>query len=305
MTALHLAIYASLFVFIVGVVARVIRILKMPVHVRWELYPIPHEKGRAHYGGSIMEEVDWWTKEREIDKINELKVMIPEMLFLNGVREHNKPLWFSTFSLHFGLYILIGEFALMILAAILQTAGIAEGLINLIVTVMPVLTWIGCGLGTLGTILMLKKRLTDKKLKMYNCASHYFNLLLLGAIYVTGIAWIAGSETYASDAIQIIAASLSATAMPALGTAAAFHLGFVLFFVVYFPFTHMTHAFVKWFTYHDIRWEDSPNKPGSEMQKKIEKLEGQPVTWAANHIKGEGRKNWGDLVMESGEEKTK
>ena len=44
----------------------------MPMHVRWELYPVAHEKGRASYGGSYFEEVDWWTKPREVDKLGEV-----------------------------------------------------------------------------------------------------------------------------------------------------------------------------------------------------------------------------------------
>jgi hypothetical protein len=65
----------------------------------------------------------------------------------------------------------------------------------------------------------------------------------------------------------------------------------------------MTHAFVKYFTYHDIRWEDTPNLPGGKLQPKIEKLENQPVTWAAEHIGADGRKNWGELATQSGEVK--
>lgn len=303
MTLLHLAIYASLIVFIVGVVARVIRISNMPVHLRWELYPVPHEKGRSHYGGSILEEVDWWEKEREIDKINELKVMIPEMLFLNGVREHNRPLWYATFALHFGLYLLIGELGLLIFTAVLQLIGVGDGLRNLLTTIIPVLAWLGCGLGIVGTIMMLQKRLTDKKMKMFNSAGHFFNLILLGAIYVSGVLWVGGSATYPGDAVQVLVSSMSISDMPPLNSAALWHIGIVLFFLVYFPFTHMTHAFVKWFTYHDIRWEDTPNKPGSKMQKEIEKLEGQRVTWAAAHIKGEGQKTWVDLVTQDGGDK--
>ena len=33
-----------------------------PLHVRWELYPVPHEGSKTVYGGSFMEEKDWWTQ---------------------------------------------------------------------------------------------------------------------------------------------------------------------------------------------------------------------------------------------------
>ncbi len=34
----------------------------MPIHLRWELYPVPHEAGKAEYGGGYLEETSWWSK---------------------------------------------------------------------------------------------------------------------------------------------------------------------------------------------------------------------------------------------------
>ena len=45
-TWLQVLSYISFVVFIIGVGLRVLKYLKMPIHLRWELYPIPHEKER-------------------------------------------------------------------------------------------------------------------------------------------------------------------------------------------------------------------------------------------------------------------
>ena len=51
MGAVQILIYFSALFFIVAVVVRALHYARTPVHLRWELYPVAHEKGRAHYGG--------------------------------------------------------------------------------------------------------------------------------------------------------------------------------------------------------------------------------------------------------------
>lgn len=303
MTVLHVLVYFSLLVFLAGVIARVLRIARMPVHLRWELYPVPHEKGRAGYGGSALEEVDWWTKPRQLDRLGELGVMLSEIFLLKALWEHNRRLWFGSFTLHYGLYLLIAELALFTLTCLLTLAGVAGNLIGLIGSVAKVLAWIGCTVGLIGAVLMLYKRVRDPKLRPYSNASHFFNLMLLGAMFLTGLLWVATDPTYADRIVGFFVGWMSVSELPALPPIGYWHLGFLLFFLVYFPFTHMTHAFVKYFTYHDIRWEDEPNRPGGKMQAEIEKLENQVVTWAAPHVNADGRKTWLDVVSESAEEK--
>ena len=85
----------------------------MPVHLRWDLYPIPHEKGKHHYGGSYFEEIDWWTKPAEVSVTNELKEMSKEIIFIQSMYHNNRPLWMFSFPFHFGLYLSI-VFVLMV-----------------------------------------------------------------------------------------------------------------------------------------------------------------------------------------------
>ena len=37
----------------------------------------------------------------------------------------------------------------------------------------------------------------------------------------------------------------------------------------YIPFTHMIHFVAKYFTYHTIRWDDRPNRPGGSVERKM------------------------------------
>ena len=76
----YLLTYLGLAVFILAVLKRIVAYKKNPMHLRWELYPVAHEGGgRAAYGGSYLENSDWWTKNREVSLFGEVKVMVPDM----------------------------------------------------------------------------------------------------------------------------------------------------------------------------------------------------------------------------------
>ena len=91
---IQLLTYLALFIALVAIVRKIYRYATAPEHLRWELYPVPHEKGRSDYGGSYLEELDWWSKKRNSDMLNELKEMLSEILFLKGVF-HIRSLTFS------------------------------------------------------------------------------------------------------------------------------------------------------------------------------------------------------------------
>ena len=114
----YIAIYAGLLIFVIGCVRRIWQYASTPVHLRWELYPVPHEAPeRVKHGGSYFETGDWWTKPQHSNHIGELRVMIPEILFMKGLWEFNRRLWLPSFLFHFGLYLLIGAIVLVGLGA--------------------------------------------------------------------------------------------------------------------------------------------------------------------------------------------
>jgi len=61
--ALYLLIYACALVFLARCVARALSYARMRLHLRWELYPAPHEEPeRVPHGGSYFEEREWRDK---------------------------------------------------------------------------------------------------------------------------------------------------------------------------------------------------------------------------------------------------
>ncbi len=305
MTGILWVLYAAVAIFLIAVISRGVKIARTPLHLRWELYPVPHEGKRARHGGSRLEEVDWWTKAMREDHLGDLRVMIPEILLLKGLWEHNRRLWFPSWALHFGLYLLIGNIVLALIAAIMQlvgAGGLESGFYRFLLSFMAVLFWGGNSLGLLGAVLMLGYRIGDAGLRRFASPSHYFNLLLLGAIFLTGLVWQAGNAGQPAVLSGLWVGVLSAGPLPELGGWGMANLGLALFFIVYLPFTHMSHFFTKYFTYHAIRWEDTPNLPGGKLEKRILANVSRKPTWAAPHVQADGTKTWADLAGETGTE---
>ncbi|MFH1723734.1 MAG: respiratory nitrate reductase subunit gamma [Elusimicrobiota bacterium] len=278
--------YVALIVFGAGFLYRGLSIAMMPVHLRWELAPVPHEKGRAHYGGSYLEEFEWWTKPREKSLVGEAFYMFQEIVFLKGVWEHNRSLWVFSFPFHFGLYLLVGMGGCLILASFgvpfFGPAALALG---------------GAGyvLGSVGTLGLLARRAFDPKLKPFTSMASYFNLLFLAAVFVTGcVALFSGG--FLADMTSYLKAVAFAEAGPALGAAISTHIAVGMLFLVYLPFTYMMHFVAKYFTYHEVRWNGEPMSGNDAMQEEVKKLLGQTVTWSAPHIGADGKKNWVDIA---------
>jgi nitrate reductase gamma subunit len=306
--------YLAAAIFLIAVISRFVKISRLPMHLRWELYPVAHEKGRSHYGGSYLEEPDWWTKKRESSVIGELKVMIPEILLLAGVREHNPKHWFFTFPFHFGLYLLGGLLVLLLVGGVAGAAGADlspnAGLFGVLVYHLTyILGYLGLILALAGALALLARRTFDTDYREYTAPGDYFNLLFF--IVTAGVAllhhlvadpsfvWLrAFFERLVTFNLTMDGAAFGPR--PGL-MAAEIILGALL--LAYIPLTHMAHFFTKWFMYHDIRWSDEPNIRGGKIEKKIQEMLNYPVSWSAPHIRGDGKKTWAQVATEGVEEK--
>ena len=289
----------ALFGLVVGV--RFFRIASMPIHLRWELYPVAHEKGAGH-GGSYLEQQDWWTRPREITRLGELQEMLPEMLLLKALYRHNRALWVRSFPFHFGLYVLAAFAVLIGLGGLANVAGLAVsgdgGLPGRALYYVPIpVGFLGLVLALFGSVGLLHRRLTDPALRGYTAASDLFNLIVFVATF--GVALTAAITNPTFSAFRGYAASLAtfSAAPPANGFVwLSVLMGMLL--LAYIPMTHMAHFFVKWFTWHKIRWDDEPNLPGSRIEARVKAALQYPVSWSAPHIQGEGKKTWVDVATE-------
>jgi hypothetical protein len=65
-------------------------------------------------------------------------------------------------------------------------------------------------------------------------------------------------------------------------------------FIFYLPFTRMVHFFSKYFTYHQVRWDDRPVEPGSALERRLRRALEFGVDWSAEHV--QTGKTWGEVA---------
>lgn len=300
----HVVTYAALVVFVAAVAVRFFRIRNYPINLRWEIYPVPHEGEKAEYGGSKMEETDFWARQHKPDKLTELKFMLAEMVFIKGLYEHNRKLWYRSFPFHFGLYVLAAFAGLLVFGAILEQIGLSfvDGQMSGFAAHLNGLTaavgLIGFVLAIAGSVGLLLMRLTDDDLKPYTNTSHIFNLLFLLVALLLALAAFAFKQhllPWRQYIGSLITFKLAADIGGPLTVASIVAVSLL---IAYIPLTHMSHFFVKWFTWHKIRWDDTPNVKGGRIEKLIEQALQYPVSWSANHIQGGGTKTWAQVATE-------
>jgi nitrate reductase gamma subunit len=302
MSELQLLMYAAYAIFFVGTGYAAYRLAKMPVHLRWDLYPIPHEKGRAHYGGSYFEEVNWWTKPAQVSVRSELTEMAKEIFFIQSMYHNNRPLWIFSFPFHLGLYMSVVFVLLIFFGAFLQLLGVPVSpdggnvLGQAVYHVTTPFGLIGSVLVILGAVGLFLSRMTRRELRRTSVRGDYFNLALLIAVFVSGLIVWATEEHAFAEARGFIAGVISFKPTGPVSAGFATHMVLAAAFLIYLPFTHMTHFVGKYFTYHKVRWEDEPNIRGSDLEKKITEALGYQLTWSAPHIKTGG--TWAEAATE-------
>ena len=295
---LQILTYLSGLVFVIAFAAKLLKYATMPMHVRWELYPIPHE-GKA-WGGSFYEEVDHWKKTRHKDHMAQYRFMVPEIFFIKALHEDNKPLWYWSFPFHMGLYLCIGGLVFLAIGAVLQILGMVpenSALASLFQSLTIVLAVPGYVLGTIGILGLIVKRKTDSGLADVTAPIDFMNLIWLGLLFVTGfIVWLQDPGFVVSRAYFVSLLTFSPMKQP-MGLIHVINLLVFIGFWAYFPFTHMTHMVSKYFMWDKVKWDDDPNRGDPGMDSKIKKYLAYPVTWSAEHVDAQGgKKNWADVA---------
>lgn len=301
-TVVYLAIYAGVLCFVVGCIRRILQYSRLPMHLRWELYPVPHENPRrAAYGGSYFERADWTSEGQKFHRWGEMRAMLAEILLLRSVWESNRRLWYASFVFHIGLYCLIATCLLAASAAVLNLATSSESarLASGVITSVYRLTGAGgAGFVLLGAAGLLGRRLLDASVRRYTTPGDMFNLVFfLAAIGLTAVGYVAGAE---GAGVTTLAHGLI-TFDTSVRISTVFGLGLVLasMLVAYIPFTHMSHFIGKYFTFHAVRWDDAQNRRGSGMEARIAGVMAYRPTWSASHIGADGSKSWPELAVAS------
>jgi len=302
MIVLQLLTYLALMTAVIAMFIKALRYITAPEHLRWELYPVPHEKGRAEYGGSYLEELDWWTKRRHADILNEIKEMMQEIIFLKGVLHHNKRVWLSSFPFHFGLYLCIGWLGLLLIGAIGERFGaMVSAEAGAFGASIHYLTLIfgygGLSLTGIGAGGLLIWRASDKEQRPYSSPIDYFNLALFIVVVAASLITHAVFDPSFSLLRAYVGSLATFSRAASGGTMLALEIVLISLLLMYIPLTRMSHFVAKYFLYHSVRWNDKPNERGSKLENRLAELLAEKVGWEGSHVST--GKSWVEVAKET------
>lgn len=292
--------FSAIGIFLILIVYRIIAIARMPVHLRWELAPIPHEKVKGKYGGSYLEEYEWWRQQRRRSRIAPVIYIAAEIFLLKGVWKNNRTLWPFSFALHTGIYLIIITLVFHLINAIFIIAGAPDSTPNDFNSITAIIAAVGYLLGSLGAVGLILKRALDANLRLFSTFATYFRLALLGGVFISGAFARFYADDFAGEMGLFVKKLITLDAGIAVTSPLAAHIIISLLFIIYLPLTDMVHFITKYFTYHAVRWNDAPQD--DKMQAKLRSMMAQPISWSATHVKADGEKNWTETITgESGE----
>jgi len=300
-SGLQIATYVFCALIVTIFTAKVVKYTKISTHLRWELYPLAGERNRP-WGGSYLEEPEWWTKPREGKNFfGELKFMGQEILFFREYYRLNRGYWYFVYPFHIGVSLFAGFCVLLFIGALTMLGDVAVSAESaniwgrLVYYATLITGGTGLVLSSLGCVGLFIRRKINKNLKPYTRRIESFNSLFVFSVFITGLlSWVLADHTFTTARAYVknlITFSPTGNIEPLIGT----HIILLLLILAYMPFTNMMHFLAKWFTYHKVRWDDAPNLRGGKIEKKLEPLLNQPLSWSSPHI--QPSRYWSDLAQ--------
>ncbi len=295
MGLINYLVYAAYFSFVFCVIVTLYKIgkyAKAPLHLRWELYPVPSEDEHEH-GGSYLERSEWWNTEISEDKGSELIDMLKEMIFIKRLYGSKRRQWYLSFLFHGGIYLLLLWFVTTFIGSALELLNITSGIVfGIFFYASMVLGYIGIFATFIGAIGLIVLRSTDNRVSYISAPIDYFNLSFISLITFSMIISLF-YDPFFNYARSFLSYLISGAGLilyfkqPYLPLASSLNVVLLCVFLLYLPFTKMTHFLGKYFTYHKVQWDSRPNMIAGKYDEKKDLLIRENlnlrVPWDAPH----------------------
>ncbi len=282
-----LTYFAYIFI-VVAYTVKIVKYLKLPIHLRWELYPVIHEDA-YHYGGSCFENTNWWEKPRKIRNIKGFLWLLKDYFTLHDYLKQNLFYWLGLYPWHIGFIFIITFHILCFFGALFMVSGISishnsQDILGIIIYYAILFTGVLSFIsGAIGSIIILINRVIDKNLKTYASPLQFLTYIFTLIVFLSGLySWYYVDpklEEYREFWVGLLTFNF-------IGVETATMVHIILFdlFLIYLPFTRSLHYITRFFAFFLIRWDDKPNIRGGDMEKRIEGQFENRINWSGPHI---------------------
>ena len=234
-----------------------------------------------------MEEFGWWEQQPTRRRIAVWLHIVFEVVSLRSLRTNRHGLHIASLFLHWGVYLWFVTSIYFWGAALFReiSLDVAEAI--------RVLGLSGGVSGLLGVGLLLGKRVADPELRSFTKPTRLVALVFLGLLFASRILLVLPDIGSIGREVALLRSVIGLAPFPGVDMISFMDTALSAMFVILIPWTHFSHSFAKYFTFHSVKWNDESASEGSKLERLIGlKLDNTP-TWTAGHIhRGGGTGNW-------------
>ncbi|MDI9646392.1 MAG: hypothetical protein QFX40_06840 [Archaeoglobales archaeon] len=268
---LHYLLLSSFAMFFIAILLNFSKYFRA-VHLRCEVYPIPHEINYKH-GGSYYEWSEWWRRSFERPRRWKLKTILG-ILLINRKKMSLQPKhWFATFMFHLGIFFHAIWILMWILCAFFNIS-------TKILKMASLLAFFGSILMlAFGMYLFLRK--LRPPLRYYVPLRDHLILIFVLLLASTGLLnFLEDFHIFPNDL------------QPFFESFKTVHLILYSALILSLPLTKVTHYIALIFT-HLILWDNE--KMSEKLEERLKEKLHCRVEWGAQHI---AKKTWIENFLE-------
>jgi len=273
---------------------KIVTYLRLPVHLRWELYPVIYEKN-LQYGKSRFEGIDGLSERPKKHLVRAVFFLVKEYLHFGEYFRRHRLYWSVLYPWHIGFLLIILFHSLCFVGGLAMAWNIGVSATSSVMTgrflfyAILATGAVGFVAGSLGSIGLLALRIYDPSLRAYATPLNYVSYLFTLALFLSGLCGWLFFDTDLAEYRGFWKGLVTFTFVP-VGGLTLVHIVTFNLFLVYLPFTRSLHYITRFFAFFLIRWDDEPNVRGGRLEARLKDQLRQNVSWAAPHVRS--GKSW-------------
>ncbi len=282
-----LSYFAYIFI-VVAYCTKVAKYVRMPIHLRWELFTSTEaDKNNCRQGLTAFEAQPPQSSKWRSSKVSSF---LKEYLWFPSFFSHNKVYWIFLYIAHISFVGFI-VFQTFCIAEAMGTFFFYDKVTNAVdratgglVILRIVLGVVSFTAGIIGNIGLMFYRINHRDLRLYTPPLTFIGYCVSIGISLIGLILLLTSDPYFSGYVKFFVGMLVLKPTEVSGL-----LGLFIFLnalhLIYLPFTTGFHYVTRAFAFFGVQWDMRPNTKGSAVEMAISQILKKRISWSAPHIK--------------------